>query len=130
MKIDKKRNLVYFFFENTQEEIFLFNTLYFASKILEEQKKEAKKTQKEMYKKIKKILEKVETNILLQKLNEYEYFAQQEDIEILLDNALFIIKDLKEDKAAENMKESYNLIEELKKEILSYIKENQNNSLE
>jgi hypothetical protein len=122
MKIDIKRNMIYFYFNSNEEEFFLFNTINFTGKILEE----AKTKQKDMYIKIKKILKKIESNTLLQRLDNLEYIAHKEDILILFDNAIFIIKDLKKDKNAKHMKESYNLIEEILENIVSYIKEENN----
>jgi len=74
-----------------------FNALNFAINILKNEKKFAKQMSKEMLKKINRIEKKFETGSLLEKIDKDIYTAKYEDILILFDNTIFMVKALIED---------------------------------
>jgi len=133
MKIDIKNKTLIFVFDFEAEEMFMYNAIAFAVKILQEQKGKAKTVSKEINKKIKRIISENERGQLLEKVDKLKYISNVESIQILFDNAIFIIRQLKEDiekskEAKHNMLESYDLIENALVEIVDYIKEKETKS--
>ena len=123
MDINIKKKKIIFTFETDGEEHFIFNAINFSINIILHEKVYASKMSKEMLSIIEKIEKKFETGSLLERLDENNFSAEYKDILILFDNTIFIIEALKEDPKIEDyQRESYDLILNVVKEIVSFIK--------
>jgi len=128
MEVDfKDKKTMYFVFEDNFDELFIFNAIKFAQTILREQSKDAKKYSKQMSKKMKKILSKIDKNEFLIKKQDKGpkyYEVDSEELLILFDNLIFIVKHLEKDsKNNEERKKSYEHILNVVEQIVEFIKE-------
>lgn len=127
MDINIKNEKLIFTFEKEGEEAFIFNAINFSINILNDEKNFAKQMSKEMLKEIERIEKRFEIGNLLERIDNNIYSADYEDILILFDNSKFIIEALIENLGNTDKdkfrKESYELILDVIKSIVNYIKE-------